>query len=459
MNEARKQVFNCIDYCGDIISGAKVYNPSFSPNNIRTVVISLDGIYVRLHTMPKSGVKGVSKLSSKSHFVSVNPVGLYTSGKAGFNPAREKSMLEMLVSPLVCANIEEIIILKAVSTPQYTPFLNQYGAWEFDYNMLVDKKTGSLQKDVGERFPRLHYITEANIPFKNLLSFITTGKATVESVVFLTDLLKQYVINTYTFNEEWYDGSKLLPNIYPLDRMLPKVFNERKGKMKGMLKEQGFSAKKVVDQITFYCNMVKEIVTLPKTAKRGTDREVIFEYNGFSNLAEPVSIIDTGFLPANLKSNPAVRVVPKPDNVSASDVLSQNSNAVLMAIQALHDRFVYFILKFVHDALTSEPTTAMGCLYNCEYFYCGSGSEPSIIIPRVDGVGSLCYSISDLCPIFQICADVSSNYRSSIAEWIYFFVNFNYTGSNPDSVSSTVEITQRLNNGVTDSTGDLFKSI
>ena len=455
MNEARKQVFSCIDYCGDIANGAKVYNPSFSPNNIRTVVISPDGMYVRLHVSPQSGTKVVTKLSGKSHYVQVSPLNLYMSGKAGFNPAKEKSMLEMLTTPLVCANIEEIIILKAVSAPQYAPFLNQYGAWEFDYNVLVDKKTGDLLKDVGVRFPRLRYITEVNMPFLTFINSVKGDSVRVDSAEFLTDMLKQYVVNTYTFNEEWYNGSKLLPSVYSLDRLIPKAFDKRKDAMKGILKEQGVAAKKVVDQITFYCNLVKEIVTLPQTAMRGIDGEVIFEYDGLSNL-EPVTIADVGDLPNSLKNNPAIKVIPKPDNVSVAEALQRNSQTVLMAIKSLHDRFATFVAKNIYFALIDAPTTAMGCLYNCEYFFEDLGAP--VIIPQTADFLNVCKEIVNMYPDFKLEPVNSVNYRGSISEWLYFFVNFNYTDMNLD-VMGIPAIDQRLNKGVTDTTENLFKPI
>ena len=41
--------YSLIDYCGDCKAGKNVYSPSFSPNNIKRLVISPDKIEVFYH--------------------------------------------------------------------------------------------------------------------------------------------------------------------------------------------------------------------------------------------------------------------------------------------------------------------------------------------------------------------------------------------------------------------------
>lgn len=422
MNEARRNVFSCIDYCGDIARGGN-YGSHFSPNNIKTVVVSPDGMFVRLHAGVSSRCKDVNVVNSTMHFVYSNIAALYEhSKKTGgyFVPAKERSMLEMLVNPLVCGCIEEIIVLKKTSIPQFSVFLEKYGAWEFDYNSLLSVSSSSdyLIGGIRKRFPRLRYITEASLSFNAFLSLITGSIKQAGDSLFLTDLLKGYTTNIISVNEDWVNGSKLQPSVYALDKVLANVFERTKGNCAKQSVDNNPKLKsKSSDLACFYHNMAMDIVKIPTRAK---SLQPYFLKTTLGSIPK-LSLYNTGNFPEHLIKSPFISFI---SSAGVSDAVTQNINNSVKYIRALYYEFLNLILRMVYHSLTmADNTSGLSSLYNCEYFF-REGEGAPVIIP--DKLMHIVKDIQEIYPDFIINFSADS-LAHSFMELEYFFINFNYS--------------------------------
>lgn len=234
MNEIRENIQGLIDYRGDIRNNADSlrsarYSKDYSPNNIKTVVISTEGILVRLHR-PYTGSlnKGCMRLSNTIMYYQFTPLKLYKPDANG-QPDLGKSILEMLVKPLVCASIEEIIFLNGVANDVSVQFVDLMMSHDFDVSKLLlgYKKTANTYEDLKARFARLHEIAQVNLNFYSLINTYRVNREMIEKSNFLLDAMRSRVVASEKFNEDWYNGINLQPSTYYLD-------NELKGYFEGI---------------------------------------------------------------------------------------------------------------------------------------------------------------------------------------------------------------------------------
>ena len=155
MNEIRENIQGLIDYRGDIRNNADSlrsarYSKDYSPNNIKTVVISTEGILVRLHR-PYTGNlnKGCMRLSNTIMYYQFTPLKLYKPDANG-QPDLGKGILEMLVKPLVCASVEEIVFLNGVANDVSVQFVDLMMSHDFDVSKLLlgYKKTVNTHEEL-----------------------------------------------------------------------------------------------------------------------------------------------------------------------------------------------------------------------------------------------------------------------------------------------------------------------
>lgn len=276
MNELRKQIFGIFDYCGDIqkngdnIRSAQ-YSSGYSPNNIRAVVISAEGILIRLHKPYKGSLfKGISRIGGKVLYMYFNPLKLYKqdeNGKIDFGV----SFYKMLVRPLVCASIEEIVILQGVSNNSFYPcvdLMNTYDLRKEDL-LLGYKRTSDQNVDIAERFCRLNKITTVNMSFVSFIANYRKNIKAVENAIFLSDLLKNYIVNSESFNDDWWAGIKLQPSTYALDEELKTYFEGINAKYEKLTKDEKVRDakekfyKKDVEGLDFAIKKYVSLCTLP----------------------------------------------------------------------------------------------------------------------------------------------------------------------------------------------------
>lgn len=444
MNEARKQVFSCIDYCGDILGDRKEYSPQFSPNNIRTVIVSPDGIMLRLYK-PVAGnlPKGVQHPSTLLLYTKVKTVALYTNkGKPDFDVTKEKSILSMLVDPLICGCIEEIVVLTEPSVPAFKPFVDKYSAWEFNFNFMVEKGEGSLLERLASRFPRLHMLSKVRMNFNDFLHSASAGVSALVKTEDVTSLLGNYVENTTQLNEgTWKEGHKLQPKVYALDNKLMGAFD----KVSNDLNKAGGSVsekrQRVFDCMQLYANIINEINTFGERITK-TGRTPLFQDTELPRI-EPVQFKEMPNTPDKLKE--ALSFIPTSEG--EYPVLAYNYNMVFEQLKFVNDTLVDDVLRTVYFALVDMPTTAMqSLLINCEYFI----KDGKMLIPAKSL--TILRDIQGMCPDFTISSEGLNpvlDLGGSISETLRFLVDFAYMGGNNDNDSlSLSSVEKRLESGV-----------
>lgn len=235
MNEVRESIQGIFDYCGDIKRNGNSnnyaqYSANFSPNNIRTVVISAEGVLVRLHK-PYTGAlpKGVFRISNKVMYIGIIPYKLYkvVDGNTDFGTPT----FRMLAKP-VYACIEEIIILKGVANEAYYQFVGIMESYDLNRSDLLKdySKSGDQHADIAKRFGRLHKIASVNLNFVSFVNSYKQHRDTIEQSHFLCDSLKNYILDEETFNEEWWNSIAVQTSTYPMDSDLKVYFEGIKAK-------------------------------------------------------------------------------------------------------------------------------------------------------------------------------------------------------------------------------------
>lgn len=162
MGAVRQKIEKLFDYCGDNARNAgrevaRAYSATFSPNNIRAVVISPNGVLVRYH-LPVNG---------RSHAIAqFNERELY----AEECEPKYKPILRMLAHPLVCASVEEIIVLSSsLSGVVHQSYMN-----EIELRSMIQSYGGAssdLKSSISGRFGRLRYYAVLNINFNTFVGY------------------------------------------------------------------------------------------------------------------------------------------------------------------------------------------------------------------------------------------------------------------------------------------------
>ena len=153
-------VSSIIDYKGDIARNSRrsdgqiVYSPDFSPNNIRRMILSGDGVYIGFH-VPVNGKGEKVKL-----FSSADRMGIARASELdGYKP-----MLWALAER-VCSSIEEVIICtESLSGINLSKEINFEGLVK---NSAI--RGYDLKESVSLRYKRLAYFTVASTDIMTLL--------------------------------------------------------------------------------------------------------------------------------------------------------------------------------------------------------------------------------------------------------------------------------------------------
>lgn len=439
MNEARKQVFSCIDYCGDILGNRKEYSPQFSPNNIRTVIVSPEGIMLRLYK-PVSGnlPKGVQHLSALLLYTKVKTVALYTNrGTTDFDVTKEKSILSMLVDPLVCGCIEEIVVLTEPSVLAFKPFVDKYCAWEFNFNLMVENSGGSLLERLASRFPRLHILSKVRMSFDDFLHSASAGVSALVKTADFTSLLGNRVENVIHLNETtWRGGRKLQPATYELDTVLESYISKVSEDFRGSGEKQW-----VFDCLRLYSNILDELNGFNERISKTNCTPL------FQNVALPViqsaQFKELPDIPDNLISS--LTFVPAVEGVYSA--LTYNCSLLLEQFRVLNNTLVDSVLRIVYNALVDMPATAMQSLSNSS----GILESGKLIVPA--GSLPLLRGIQGIYPDFILPVDgldPKCDLGMSIAVCLSFLADFAYiNGSTNDSLSLEATV-RRLESGLYD---------
>ena len=252
-------------YCYDIALSKVQFSSDtsqFSPNNVRRLFMSGDGVFVQL-------------------FVNTG-TGIYKKGI--FNPAKAfdcfcdknfKPIIQCLID-LVCSNLEEIVFCM-----QSQSGVNLSQA-ELNLTAILKGYTGSISPDLAKtllgRFVRLRSITMFNGSLNEVMELAGTSDFRDYSKLFSDCVSDKTRLKEQSLgNAEWYNNSRLRPQHYMLDVQggkLSKYFSTVKERLESALKSDKITemnkqrfGKKQEKVNEFNCLSDNMLVCLTKYAK------------------------------------------------------------------------------------------------------------------------------------------------------------------------------------------------
>ena len=217
------KILPLIDYCGDIAKGGnaenKIYNQSFSPNNIRRLIISPDGVMVYYHIPTK-------------HNSVLKQVPLPEQMVAHCQYLEDyKPMTAILYAERICASIEEVIVI---------PRSNTGGTYltskEIDFSSLLVRYngTGSLEENIKSRYKRLYaYTIYENGTYSDFIANMRKVKDSPTTLISTLDFMQGSRVQ-YIHKDDWYLGYGSAAKYYELDAVNGKLnthFNAVKAKI------------------------------------------------------------------------------------------------------------------------------------------------------------------------------------------------------------------------------------
>lgn len=231
----RDKIASLIDYRGDIARNSQSndspnqYHSDYSPNNIKTVIISPDGVAVKYHCSVK-GLPSFNMLRFQALALNKDEADL-----------KYKPILNLLAER-VCSSVEEIIILtdSVVSAFDTGLYLK-----ESDISGMLRGKalsSNNLTEEIKNRYGRLRYFTTLHgVVFENLIRL-----KDIRSSSFISDLdiLNPYIRSKVVLNEEdeWWKhwGNQ---SVYRFDKeVLSPHFTKIKEKNESLLKASKIEA-------------------------------------------------------------------------------------------------------------------------------------------------------------------------------------------------------------------------
>ena len=191
------RVLPLVDYNGDIRRGDGTYSNTFSPNNIKRLIISPERVDVFYHI----AVKG--RLSSS---VMLNPeVVRQVTSRDDYKP-----VMSVLYADRICASIEEIIILSKGNC-----FSNQ----DMDFQSMIKGYTrvsGDIREMIKQRYKRFRAFCVIDMSYNEFINAVkNSGK--FECICDL-DFVKNGNIVSFNTDADWYKNYGSTGQFYILDR-------------------------------------------------------------------------------------------------------------------------------------------------------------------------------------------------------------------------------------------------
>ena len=216
----------CANSSNTNISIAKTSD--YSPNNIRRVIISPDGVLVSFHKRLTAGrVSGSTNGNSQFAFLAFNALELNREEQS----ENYKPILLNLSEPRVCACVEEIVICTQSMNGVFDS-----GAFQREVSVggmikSFINKSGSIDDVVKRRFQRLRYFSLCSCTIQEVLMCC-------KDLNFLSDFISEHPqfsdrmqVKEYQSGEDYWKYANLQTSIYPFDaNVLSKHFHEIKEK-------------------------------------------------------------------------------------------------------------------------------------------------------------------------------------------------------------------------------------
>lgn len=204
-----KEALSLVDYCGDVAKtkagGEAIYNPDFSPNNIKRLIISPDAVAVFYHIQTRHCAKFKVKM--------INPMMLQTiQYMADYTP-----LTAVLYADRICASVEEVIILSNSNDDRVSLTTR-----ELDFSsMLKTYKSGStdIVDSIRNRYKRLYSYTVLNSSFQEFWNWYQGVSKDDKSGYLLSQQNFFDGAQKQIFHEtDWYTGYGTSASFYDLDK-------------------------------------------------------------------------------------------------------------------------------------------------------------------------------------------------------------------------------------------------
>lgn len=240
MGKVRQKIESLFDYRGDIAKNAdgaapRTYSMDYSPNNIRRVVVSPNGVLIVYH-------RAVAGTQNRSFGVTeFQDRDLYVEEQA----KNYKPILRLLADPLVCSTVEEIVVLSNSLSGQVHP--NYLSETRLEAMVSSFKGAGSdLKTRISNRFGRLRYYSVININFKEFYNYFRSAVQSreISKYYFFSDMpvLKARAQVTELAGEDYWKSYDVRPAIYAFDAKLKEYFDGIKQRREAELKAQAVDA-------------------------------------------------------------------------------------------------------------------------------------------------------------------------------------------------------------------------
>ena len=200
------KILPLVDYCGDIAksgnSEQKIYNPNFSPNNIRRLIISPDGVMVFYHVTTDCNSRVRQVLLSEQMVAHCQYLEDY------------KPMTAILYADRICASIEEVIVI-----PRSNSGNTYLTSKEIEFSSLLARYNGSgdLEENIKSRYKRLYaYTIYENGTYNDFINHMKNAKDSALTLISTLDFMQGSRIQ-YIHKDDWYQGYGSAAKYYALD--------------------------------------------------------------------------------------------------------------------------------------------------------------------------------------------------------------------------------------------------
>lgn len=413
METVRESVFKLLDYRGDITknkeSGVSSYSKDFSPNNIRRVIISTDGVLVQLHKPVKN--YGYSIGGVCYNIFNFKPD---TLRKEQIEP-KYKPLLSLFASSNIFSAVEEIILL---SNPVSVASGDINRENDVSYMVAGYNGQGNLQEKVKGRFKRLRYYTVLNCNWANFMNWLQQTRAQALKDDYLSEnpnLASMISMKTELNTEEDAKTSITVNSTYLFDNTLRAYFEGikegylevkkgekvdafKKEKKSKEIEEVNESIKKYIGFVRV-CQRYKKVlntvgtngVVYPELLSPNISFSPIYDFDGICSV--PKNLLSKGkeykqAVELNKENSKQVRVVMRDEfsNIffKALNSLCNNQNQfTISALMNFEERTIYvptesqaivsslyktFASKFDGKPFTAEKPTAS--IINCLWLIC-----------------------------------------------------------------------------------------
>lgn len=383
MGAVNESVFKLLDYRGDIAEN-KEYAKDFSPNNIKRVVISADGVLVQLHK--KVSNYGYSIGNVCYNYVSFKPD---TLRREQIEP-KYKPILSLFASKNIFSAVEEIILL---SNPVNAGSGDINCENNVSYMVAGYNGQGDLQDKVKGRFRRLRYYTVMNTDWANFMLMLQRTRGQCLNVDYLSDsqLFAPIVSSKIELNTEETARTAITVNsTYVFDVQLRAYFegikdgyleSKKKEKIDAFKKERSSSKlKEANDCIKEYKNFIKVCQRYKKViATVGTNGVVSQELLALHIVFEPIYYYD------GICSVPESLLVK---GKSFDEAVKENTENCKRVKLEVHNDMANILFKAIGSLCNSENQFTLASLINFE--------ERTIKVPQEsEPVANKLYSLFD----------------------------------------------------------------